>query len=336
MYRIGTPLSHYLILEQRKNPGATGEFSRLVHHLALGAKMVAHTIGQAGLAGVLGETSRANSSGDTQKKLDVFAHERFVDHLVHSGLIAALGSEEDKDAIAVPDGVERGQYVVTIDPLDGSSNIDCNVSVGTIFSIYRLPRTPQPGDDLKPLLLRHGREQVAAGYVIYGPATMLVFTSGSGVQGFTLDPGIGEFFLTHPDLKIPARGKIYAINEGNMHYWEPWTAAYVASRKSHDNPLGKPYTHRYVGSLVADAHRTLLYGGVFLYPGDKLNPQGKLRLVYEAFPMAFLLEQAGGAATDGIRPILDRTASDLHERVPLVLGSPEDVADVAQFAGATL
>lgn len=333
MYPIGTPLSHFVLLEQQKHV-ATGEFSRLLHHLALGAKVVAKAVSHAGLVDVLGETKATNATGDTQKKLDVFANERFIDHLISSGLIAVLGSEENDNAIGVPDGKPRGRYIVTIDPLDGSSNIDCNVSIGTIFSIFRLERDLQPSDNLDALLLQPGHKQIAAGYVIYGPSTVLVLTTGNGVHGFTLDTLVGEFFLTHPNIRIPERGKIYAINEGNTHAWLPWTTAYVAHVKSDKNASGKPYGARYVGSLVADAHRTLLYGGVFLYPGDQKNPRGKLRLLYEAFPMAFILEQAGGAATDGVTRILDLTPTKLHEKVPLVLGSKLDVEEVAGFAAA--
>lgn len=333
MYPIGTPLSHFVLLEQQKH-AATGEFSRLLHHLALGAKMVAKAVSHAGLVDVLGETSGANASGDTQKKLDVYANDRYIDHLLNSGLIAVLGSEECDNAIAVPEGKPRGRYIVTIDPLDGSSNIDCNVCVGTIFSVFRLDRDLDGNDDLDQLLLQPGDSQIAAGYVLYGPSTVLVLTTGNGVHGFTLDTLVGEFFLTHPNIRIPERGKIYAINEGNTSQWLPWTKDYVDSLKSDRNPTGKPYSGRYVGSLVADAHRTLLYGGIFMYPGDKKNPNGKLRLLYEAFPMAFILEQAGGAASDGVQRILDRTPTALHERVPLILGSKLDVGDAAALAGA--
>lgn len=337
MYPVGTPLSHVLILEQRAVSGATGEFSRLLHHLALGAKVVAKAVAHAGLMDdVLGDSQGANASGETQKKLDVYAHERLVHHLVHSGLIAVLGSEEDEHAIRVPDGVRRGDYVVTIDPLDGSGNIDVNLSIGTIFSIYRLPETPSDGDCTDELLLRRGDEQIAAGYVLYGPSTVLVLTTGNGVRGFTLDPLVGEFLLTHPDIRIPERGATYAINEGNAANWLPWTRDYVASLKGSGNGAGKAYGLRYVGCLVGDIHRTLLKGGIFLYPGDRKSPRGKLRLVYEGFPMAFLIEQAGGRATDGVRRILDYTAEALHQRVPLVLGSPRDVEEAAQFASAGL
>lgn len=334
MYAIGTPLSHVLILEQRAL-GATGEFSRLVHHLVLGAKVVAKAVSHAGLMeDTMGETGGANASGETQKKLDIYAHERLVHHLVHSGLIAVLGSEEDEHAIRVPDGVRRGQYVVAIDPLDGSGNIDVNLPIGTIFSIYRLPSTPADGECDDALLLRRGDEQVAAGYVLYGPSTVLVLTTGHGVMGFTLDPQVGEFLLTHPSIRMPERGATYAINEGNAGNWLPWTTEYIASLKSDRNGRGKPYGLRYVGCLVGDIHRTLLKGGIFLYPGDRKSPKGKLRLVYEGFPMAFLIEQAGGKATDGVNRILDYTAETLHQRVPLVLGSALDVEEAARCASA--
>ncbi len=331
MYPIGTPLSHFVIQEQQRNPGATGEFSRLLHHMVLGAKVVANAVGHAGLVDVLGETDGENASGDVQKKLDVYAHDRFVDHLLHSGLIALMGSEEEDHAILVPPDLEKGRYLVTMDPLDGSSNIDCNVSVGTIFSVFDVPDNVDLSDNPDQLLLRKGSDQIAAGYVLYGPSTILCLTTGNGVNAFTLDSQVGEFFLTHPDIRIPERGRIYAINEGNTSAWERWTADYIASLKGTDNGCGMPYTHRYVGSLVADAHRTLLYGGIFLYPGDRNNPRGKLRTLYEAFPMAFLTEQAGGAATDGHQRILDLTPTELHERIPLVLGSRLDVEDAARF-----
>lgn len=336
MYAIGTPLSHVLLLEQRAL-AATGEFSRLVHHLVLGAKVVAKAVSHAGLMeDTIGETGRANASGETQKKLDVYAHERLVHHLIHSGLIAVLGSEEDEHAIRVPDGVRRGQYVVTIDPLDGSGNIDVNLPIGTIFSIFRLPSTPADGESDDALLLRRGNEQVAAGYVLYGPSTVLVLTTGNGVMGFTLDPQVGEFLLTHPSIRMPERGSTYAINEGNAGNWLPWTSEYIASLKSDRNGGGKPYSLRYVGCLVGDIHRTLLQGGIFLYPGDRKSPKGKLRLVYEGFPMAFLIEQAGGKATDGVNRILDYKAETLHQRVPLVLGSVLDVEEAARYASAGL
>jgi len=330
-YPVGTPLSHYVLQEQQRAGSVSGEFSRLIHHLVLGAKVVGKFVAHAGLAEMLGDDGGANSSGDAQKKLDVLAHERLSEHLLSSGLVAAIASEESAHAVAANADVAAGaRYVVAFDPLDGSSNIDCNGSIGTIFSIFRCASPSGEIDDPDTLFLRPGREQVAAGYFLFGPSTALVLSTGNGVALFTLDPMVGEFFLTEDNIHVPVRGKYYALNEGNRQKWLTWTREY-ADWMHTGEATGSPYSQRYVGTLVADAHRTLLYGGIFAYPEDRKNPHGKLRLLYEAMPMAFLFEQAGGAATDGETGILDREIRALHQRTPLMLGSREDVGDLHMF-----
>ncbi|HFC46533.1 MAG TPA: class 1 fructose-bisphosphatase, partial [Dissulfuribacter thermophilus] len=266
------------------------------------------------------------------RKLDDFANKVLIYRMQRAGVLCAMASEENADIIEIPDRLPKGNYVLIFDPLDGSSNIDANVNIGTIFSIYRkVSDTPYVTmEDF----LRRGSEQVAAGYFIYGPSTMLVYTTGNGVNGFTLDPSVGEFLLSHPDIKIPERGKVYSVNEAYTAYWDEPTKRVVEYFKSPENERGKPYAARYIGSLVADFHRNLLYGGIFMYPADRRDPakpRGKLRLLCEAAPLAYLVEQAGGAATDGKDRILDLKASQLHERVPLFIGSKKDVEKATEI-----
>jgi fructose-1,6-bisphosphatase I len=280
----------------------------------------------AGLADVLGLTGETNVQGEEVQKLDELANTTLIRNLSRGGKVCALGSEEENEPIYAPDGYPAGKYVVMFDPLDGSSNIDVNVSIGTIFGIHerrsRGPGRAEPSD-----LLQAGSKQVAAGYVIYGSSTMLVYSTGHGVHGFTLDPSVGDFFLSHVNIRIPERGKIYSVNEGNTSTWEEPTRSWIDWLKTPSADKQRPYSARYVGSLVADFHRTLLKGGVFAYPADKKNQSGKLRLMYEAAPLAFLAEQAGGAASTGNERILDIKPTELHQRVPLYIGSKGDVDD---------
>ncbi len=317
-----------LILDQEeKYPEATGELSNLLYDIALAAKIIGASIRRAGLVNILGSAGATNVQGEEQQKLDVFANETMTNALNHTGRVCVMASEEDETIIPVPDQYPAGKYAVLYDPLDGSSNIDVNGAVGTIFSIYR--RVSVEGKGSLADVLQPGCKQVAAGYVIYGSSTMLIYSTGQGVAGFTLDPSIGEFLLSHPRIVTPRVGRYYSVNESNFARWTRGTQ--WAVRGFHgDRPeeiQGKNF--RYIGSLVADFHRNLIAGGIFIYPADTKNPRGKLRLLYEASPMAFIAEQAGGSATDGTRRILDIVPRDLHERTPLVIGSREDVGYVA-------
>lgn len=320
-------VTEHLLLHQKQSPAATGIFTRLLYDLILAAKLIARSVNKAGLLDVLGGTGEVNVQGENVQKLDDFANRILIHRMERSGALCAMASEENADIIPVPERFTKGDYILIFDPLDGSSNIDVDINVGTIFSILRRV-SPSDQDITLSDILQPGYSQVAAGYVMYGPSTMLIYTTGHGVHGFTLDPTVGEFLLSHPDMTIPPRGKVYSVNEGNTAYWDASTAAAVQSFKGVDNPRGKPYSHRYVGSLVADFHRTLLNGGIFMYPLDYKNPEhprGKLRLMCEASPMAFLAEQAGGTASDGTRRILDIVPDHLHTRVPLYIGSSQDV-----------
>lgn len=317
---------------------ATGRFTRLLNELIFAAKIISREVSKAGLVDVLGMTGGINVQGEQVQKLDDFANRILIYRLQRSGLLCAMASEENADIIEIPTNFPMGDYIVVLDPLDGSSNIDANVGVGTIFSIYRRLHTDKPVVTLSEVL-QQGLNQVAAGYFIYGSSTMMVFTTGRGVHGFTLDPSVGEFLLSHPDMKIPQRGKIYSVNESYWHYWDEPTRRAVSYFKNPANALGQPYSLRYIGSLVADFHRNLLYGGIFMYPADHRDPKkvgGKLRLLCEANPMAFIVEQAGGMATDGVNRILDLEPRELHQRVPLFIGSTDDVLAVQQIMTGTV
>ena len=320
-----TVTEHLLTTQQRWSPQATGQFTYLLHDLVLSAKIISRNVSQAGLVDVLGGTGQVNVQGERVQKLDALANDIMVYRMQTCGAICAFGSEELEHPIILPPE-KQGSYIIFFDPLDGSSNIDVNISIGTIFSIYR--RREGATEPLPPSrLLRACCEQVAAGYFLYGASTMMVYTTGHGVNGFTLDPSVGEFLLSHPDIQIPTKGKIYSVNAS---YYGDWSADAREAVDYFSRPVGrKPYSLRYVGSLVADFHRTMLYGGIFLYPLDTNQPSGKLRLLYEAAPMAFLAEQAGGKAIDGLRPIMDKVPTQLHERTPLIIGSAEDVDVVA-------
>jgi fructose-1,6-bisphosphatase I len=283
---------------------------------------------------VLGFTGETNVQGEQVQKLDDYANRVIIHRMQRAGVLCAMASEENADLIEIPDKFDTGDYILIFDPLDGSSNIDVNVSIGTIFSIFKRKNSTQ--SVTLSDVLQKGAQQVAAGYFIYGSSTMMVYTTGNGVHGFTLDPSVGEFLLSHPDIKIPEQGKIYSVNESYWHYWDEKTREVVSYFKSPQNERGRPYSLRYIGSLVADFHRNLLYGGIFMYPADKKDPKkpsGKLRLLCEANPMALIVEQAGGMAIDGQRRILDIEPQELHQRVPLFIGSKKDVQKVAEIFG---
>jgi len=323
-----TVTEHLLSTQMRWSPQATGQFTSLLHDLIVSAKIIARNVTQAGLVDILGGTGEVNVHGESTQKLDVYANRVLTYRMRTCGAVCALGSEENEEPVFLTprNGQPLGDYIIFFDPLDGSSNIDVNVSIGTIFSIYRrLDGTDGP---LPPAeMLRPCCEQVAAGYFLYGPSTMLVYSTGHGVHGFTLDPSVGEFLLSHPDMRMPEKGGICSVNSSNWLHWDEVAREAV---ESFLRPAEKsPYSLRYVGSLVADFHRTLLRGGIFLYPGDSRKPEGKLRLLYEAAPLAFLAEQAGGRATDGAGRILDKTPQRVHERTPLVIGSAQDVDQVS-------
>ncbi|GAB4376309.1 MAG: class 1 fructose-bisphosphatase [Calditrichia bacterium] len=326
-------LNRHIIEQERRYPQATGEFTALLTDIALAAKIISYNVNKAGLVDILGSAGTYNVHGERQKKLDVLANETMLRSLIPGGKLCALGSEEDPDVIPIPDNYPLGKYVCVFDPLDGSSNIEANVSIGTIFGIY-IRVTPGGRVGTEEDLLQPGRKLVCAGYVIYGSSTMLVYSSGSGVYGFTLDPSYGEFVLSHESIKIPKKGKTYSINESYFDYWDEGVKNYVRWAKKSVPEEGRPLNSRYIGSLVADFHRNLLYGGIFLYPGDNKSPKrkhGKLRLVYEANPLAYIVEQAGGRASDGHKKILDIQPTELHQRVPLIIGSEEDVKIAEQF-----
>jgi fructose-1,6-bisphosphatase I len=323
-------IARHIIVEQSKYPGATGELSKLLHDLSLAAKVISLEVNKAGLVDILGFTGDNNVHGEKVKKLDVFAHDMMVKAMDHGGHLCVMASEEEEDIIPIPKEFRIGKYVLLFDPLDGSSNIDANVSIGTIFSIYRrISPEGNPGtieDCLQP-----GIKQVAAGYIIYGSSTMLVYTAGAGVHGFTLDPAFGEFILSHPNIQTPKKSKIYSINEGNYLYWHPGLKKYIKYLQDEDKDSDRPYSARYIGSMVADIHRNLLYGGIFMYPADSRNPNGKLRLQYECNPMSFIVEQAGGRATNGKQRIMEIKPEKLHQRVPVFIGSEEDVKKLEQY-----
>lgn len=327
--RRGVTLERFIAEEQRSFREARGEFTGLLYQIALAGKLISREVAMAGLAEAFGLTGKINVQGEEVQKLDEFAQRTFVRCLDHSGHLCIMASEEEEHPIEIPPHYPAGDYVLAFDPLDGSSNIDVNVNIGSIFSIMRKKSAGERGtleDILQP-----GSEQIGAGYLVYGSSTMLVYTTGRGVNGFTLDPSLGEFLLSHPDIKIPERGQIYSINEGNASRWDRATARYIEYIKENDAASGRPYSGRYIGSLVADFHRNLLKGGIFLYPADSKNKSGKLRLLYEANPLALIVEQAGGLASDGRRRILDIVPQSLHQRTPLIIGSKEDVEEALSF-----
>ncbi|ACF14715.1 Inositol phosphatase/fructose-16-bisphosphatase [Chloroherpeton thalassium ATCC 35110] len=322
-------IERHVLESQKDHPGATGEFTKLLYDVAFAAKLVYRHVVRAGLVDILGSAGSTNVQGEEVKKLDLFANEQFTKAIGHHGRFAVMASEENEDII-LPPLDKYGKYVLLFDPLDGSSNIDANVSVGTIFSIFKR-KSDAGGPGTLEDCLQKGAEQVASGYVIYGSSVMLVYTTGQGVHGFTLDPSIGEFLLSHENIKTPKRGKIYSMNEGYYRYFDDGIKKYIKYLQQEDKASKRPYSARYIGSCVADFHRNLLYGGIFIYPRTAKSPKGKLRLMYEANPLAFICEQAGGRASNGRERILDIKPTELHQRTPLFIGSEEDVKIAEEF-----
>lgn len=331
-YPTPTTLIEHITLSQRNFPQATGSFTMLMQAIALATKAIAREVNRAGLGELMGVSGRRNIHGEQVAQLDEFANETIVNNLIRCGEVCTLASEELAVPIRLPSHPTPRPYAVVFDPLDGSSNIDVAIPVGTIFGVYR---RVSANDSLGTLedILQPAAKLVAAGYAMVGSATMFVYSSGHGVHGFTLDPNLGEFLLSHPNLKIPATGKVYSVNTGNRSNWPQATQAAVdAFERPGDGR--RPHSQRYVGSLVADAHRTLLRGGIFMYPSDDKSPDGKLRLLYEAGPLAFLFDQAGGAATNGQQEILNLQPKTPHDRTPLILGSRSDVDRYMQTTSA--
>jgi len=321
---MGMTVTEHILMKQRENPEATGAFTELLSELTVAAKIISRDVNKAGIVDILGYAGRENIHGEEVQKLDEFANRTIIERMCHIGQLCVMASEENADIIQIPSEYPKGNYVLIYDPLDGSSNIDVNVSIGTIFSIHRKISSHEDGtlsDVLQP-----GHKQVAAGYFIYGSSTMMVYTTGQGVHGFTLFPGIGEFLLSHENIRIPERGRIFSVNESNYNYWSDHIRRLVDYFKSPDTK--PPYTARYIGSLVSDFHRNLLKGGIFMYPADTKDPKkphGKLRLMCEASPLAFVVKEAGGYASTGEKPILEIEPEGLHQRVPLFIGSKKDV-----------
>lgn len=323
-------LARFIIEQERLHPEATGELSKLLHDLSLAAKVISLEVNKAGLADILGFTGDINVQGEEVKKLDMFAHRMMFNAMDHGGHLCVMASEEEEDIIHIPKKFKVGKYVLLFDPLDGSSNIDANISIGTIFSIYKRV-TPDGTPGTLEDCLQQGVNQVAAGYIVYGSSTIMVYTAGDGVHSFTLDPSFGEFLLSQENIKTPKKGKIYSINEGNYLYWHPGLKKYIKWLQEEDKSSERPYTSRYIGSMVADIHRNLLYGGIFMYPADSRNPNGKLRLMYECNPVSLIVEAAGGRASNGKKRLLEIKPDSLHQRTPIFIGSEQDVKMVEEF-----
>jgi fructose-1,6-bisphosphatase I len=321
-------LGQFIIEKQADFPYAKGELSRLLRDIGIASKIVNREVNKAGLVDILGAAGTMNIQGEGQQKLDVYANTQFISALTSGGECCIVATEEEDEFVKIDSPVSKNaKYIVCIDPLDGSSNIDCNVAVGTIFSIYR--RKSTNGAATLQDVLQKGTEQVAAGYVIYGSSTMLVYTTGKGVNGFTLDPSIGEFCLSHPNMKIPSNGNIYSLNEGNYVHFPEGVKKYLKYVQVEDEATNRPYTSRYIGSMVGDIHRNLIKGGIYIYPTTARSPNGKLRLLYECNPMAFIVEQAGGVASDGFNRILEIEPTELHQRTAIFIGS-EHMVHVAE------
>ena len=316
-------IDRFIIEQERLYPSASGDLSSILYDLVVAAKMISNKVRSAGLADIIGAVGTENVQGEVQQKLDLFANDTIVKAMDHGGRLCAMASEEEADIIPIPQGFKTGKYLLLFDPLDGSSNIDVNVPVGTIFSV--LKKEGEPGRGTTRDMLQPGYKQVAAGYVIYGSSTMLVYTTGQGAHGFTLDPSIGEFLLSHPNIKTPEHGKYLSVNDSYEQHWDEPVRALMRRYRGLDGRR-EAMNVRYVGSMVADFHRNLLGGGLFAYPENAKSPKGKLRLLYECNPLAFICEQAGGAATDGHVRILDVQPTELHQRTPVFLGSRGDVA----------
>ena len=323
-------LGEFIIENQEEFKYSSGELSRLINSIRLAAKVVNHEVNKAGLVDILGTAGDQNIQGEDQKKLDVYANEAFINTLTNREIVCGIASEEEDDFITIKGRNEKNdnKYVVLIDPLDGSSNIDVNVSVGTIFSIYRRV-TPSGAPVTIDDFLQPGNRQVAAGYIVYGTSTMIVYTTGHGVNGFTLNPAIGTYYLSHPNMKFPKDGNIYSVNEGNYVHFPQGVKDYIKYCQKEEGD--RPYTARYIGSMVSDFHRNLIKGGIYIYPSTSKNPDGKLRLLYECNPMAYLTEQAGGKASDGYTRILDIQPTELHQRVPFFCGSVNMMEKAEEF-----
>jgi len=319
-------LGEFLIANQQRIQGSTGEFSKVIHALRLASKVVSHEVNKAGLVDILGEVGTTNIQGESQQKLDVFAHELFIKALTNRKIVCGIASEEADDYIQVkhPASDENSKYIVLIDPLDGSSNIDVNVSLGTIFSIYK--KKSKGNEVVLEDFLQAGTEQVAAGYILYGTSTLFVYTTGQGVNGFTLNPAIGTFYLSHPNITLPPEGHIYSINEANYASFPQSVKDFLKKRKAED----LNYTTRYIGSMVADIHRNMLKGGLFMYPPNAKSPNGKLRLLYECNPIAFIVEQAGGMAVNMDKRIMEINPKSLHQREPFFCGNREMVENLLE------
>lgn len=329
---MGTTITQFIIEEQRRVPGATGEFTLLLNDIVTATKIIANDVNKGALAGVLGGAGTENVQGEDQKKLDVISNDVMIRTSERSGHLAAMASEEMEEILPIPPQFPKGKYLLLFDPLDGSSNIDINISVGTIFSILKAPEGKKDvtADDF----LQPGTRQVCAGYALYGPSTMLVLTTGHGVNGFTLDRNVGEYYLTHPNMQVPADTKEFAINASNSRFWEAPVQRYINECLAGKTGVrGKDFNMRWVASMVAEVHRILVRGGIFMYPRDNKDPSkaGKLRLMYEANPMSFIIEQAGGASSTGRERMLDLKPSDLHQRVPVILGSKNEVERVVSY-----
>ena len=330
MTKHNKTLGEFIINKQSEFKYSSGELSRLINSIRLAGKIVNHEVNKAGLVDILGAAGEENIQGEDQQKLDVYANEVFINTLVNREIVCGIASEEEDDFITIKGGNKKhdNKYIVLMDPLDGSSNIDVNVSVGTIFSIYRRitpDGTPVTIDDF----LQPGKQQVAAGYIVYGTSTMIVYSTGHGVNGFTLNPAIGTYYLSHPNMKFPEKGNIYSVNEGNYVHFPEGVKRYIKYCQEEEGE--RPYTSRYIGSLVSDFHRNMIKGGIYFYPSTSKNPDGKLRLLYECNPMAFLAERAGGKASNGFNRILDIKPSELHQRVPFFCGNKDMVDKLENF-----
>jgi fructose-1,6-bisphosphatase I len=330
MVKKNQTLGEFIIENQAEFPFSSGELSRLINSIRLAAKVVNHEVNKAGLVDITGAAGETNIQGEDQQKLDVYANEKFIQTLTNREIVCGIASEESEDFITISgqNNDHKNKYVVLMDPLDGSSNIDVNVSVGTIFSIYRRISpigTPVQMEDF----LQPGNQQVAAGYIVYGTSTMLVYTTGHGVNGFTLNPALGSWYLSHPNMRFPEKGSIYSVNEGNYVHFPKGVKNYI--KYCQEEKEDRPYTSRYIGSLVSDFHRNMIKGGIYFYPTTSHAPQGKLRLLYECNPMAFIAEQAGGKASNGFSRVMDVEPTELHQRVPFFCGNKEMVEKVEEF-----
>ncbi|PJF43170.1 MAG: class 1 fructose-bisphosphatase [Candidatus Thermofonsia Clade 1 bacterium] len=325
-------IERHIIDQQRQYPNATGTFTQILQDMALAAKIIAREARRAGLVNVLGAAGTLNASGEMQQKLDIFADQIIFKMNDHTGRLCVMASEEHEDILPIPPHFPCGRYALVFDPLDGSGNPDVNASIGTIFALFRKISSGERGELAD--VLQSGRAIAAAGYIVYGPSTMMVYSTGQGVHGFTLDSSLGEFILSHPDMRIPSAPRYYSTNQGNERHWTQGVRNFVSWLQAKEDPQRKPLDGRYMGALVADFHRILLKGGIYLYPGNLQNPAGKLRLIYECAPLAYLIEQAGGYASDGLGNILDIQPHTLHQRVPLFIGDRSLVEQAERFIQA--